>query len=266
LIDGARQRMRQVGMSEAQIAVVENVPASTQPRIDHLRADRRRGHRADGARGHDGDVGRDAVQASTAFPPCGPTPKCPKSQAALLRARRDGAGRSPAAPGVVTFEGRVQAILPEVNADHTHAQGPARTEQPAGSRSCPACSCRCSSWTRVLDKVADPDRGRDPDRPRTVVMLAEDNGKFKSGGDSDRGSRSGGQTEIKRGLQVGQRVVVSSQFLIDSEASLKGVEARLNVEPKPDAANTAPRHHGEAKVESDRARCALRCRTARSHP
>ena len=43
--------------------------------------------------------------------------------------------------------------------------------------------------------------------------------------------------------------MVSSQFLIDSEASLKGVEARLNVEPKPDAANTAPRHQGEAKVE-----------------
>ena len=53
-----------------------------------------------------------------------------------------------------------------------------------------------------------------------------------------------------RGQQVGQRVVVSSQFLIDSEASLKGVEARLNVEPKPDAANAAPRHQGEAKVES----------------
>ena len=42
---------------------------------------------------------------------------------------------------------------------------------------------------------------------------------------------------------------MSSQFLIDSEASLKGVEARLNVEPKPDAANTAPRHQGDAKVE-----------------
>jgi membrane fusion protein, copper/silver efflux system len=33
--------------------------------------------------------------------------------------------------------------------------------------------------------------------------------------------------------------VVSSQFLIDSEASLKGVEARLNVEPIPAATNAA---------------------------
>jgi len=44
--------------------------------------------------------------------------------------------------------------------------------------------------------------------------------------------------------------VVSSQFLIDSEASLKGVEARLNDAPKPTATNTAPRHEGEAKVEA----------------
>jgi membrane fusion protein, copper/silver efflux system len=29
-------------------------------------------------------------------------------------------------------------------------------------------------------------------------------------------------------LTAGQRVVVSSQFLIDSEASLKAVESRLN--------------------------------------
>jgi Cu(I)/Ag(I) efflux system membrane fusion protein len=84
---------------------------------------------------------------------------------------------------------------------------------------------------------------------RTVVMLAEDNGRFRPV-DVEIGIETGGQTEVKRGLQAGQRVVVSSQFLIDSEASLKGVEARLNVESKPDADSTAPRHQSEAKVES----------------
>ena len=64
------------------------------------------------------------------------------------------------------------------------------------------------------------------------------------------GIESGGQTEVKRGLQLGQRVVVSSQFLIDSEASLKGVESRLNVELPPTAANAAPRHTGTAKIEA----------------
>ena len=84
---------------------------------------------------------------------------------------------------------------------------------------------------------------------RTVAMLAEDNGRFRPV-DVEIGIESGGQTEIKRGLQLGQRVVVSSQFLIDSEASLKGIEARLNVEPNPTAANTAPRHTGTAKIEA----------------
>jgi Cu(I)/Ag(I) efflux system membrane fusion protein len=90
---------------------------------------------------------------------------------------------------------------------------------------------------------------------RTVVMLAEENGRFRPV-DVEAGIESGGQTEIKRGLQVGQRVVVSSQFLIDSEASLRGVETRLDNEPATPAARSdaaaasAPAHAGEAKVEA----------------
>jgi membrane fusion protein, copper/silver efflux system len=87
---------------------------------------------------------------------------------------------------------------------------------------------------------------------RMVVMLAEqgdNSGRFRPV-DVEIGIESNGQTEIKRGLQAGQRVVVSSQFLIDSEASLKGIEARLNVEPQPSVASTAPRHEGEAKIEA----------------
>ena len=38
-------------------------------------------------------------------------------------------------------------------------------------------------------------------------MLAEDNGTFRPV-DVEAGIESGGQTEIKRGLQAGQRVVV----------------------------------------------------------
>lgn len=84
---------------------------------------------------------------------------------------------------------------------------------------------------------------------RTVVMLAEENGRFRPV-DVEIGIESGGQTEVRRGLRLGQRVVVSSQFLIDSEASLKGVEARLNDEPLQVAANAAPRHSATATIES----------------
>jgi Cu(I)/Ag(I) efflux system membrane fusion protein len=42
------------------------------------------------------------------------------------------------------------------------------------------------------------------------------------------GLEAQGQTEVLAGLEPGQRVVLAGQFLVDSEASLRGVEARLN--------------------------------------
>jgi len=82
-----------------------------------------------------------------------------------------------------------------------------------------------------------------------VVLLAEDDGRFRPV-DVEAGIESGGKTEIKRGLAAGQRVVVSSQFLIDSEASLRGLESRLNAEPAAAAASAAARYAGEGKVEA----------------
>jgi Cu(I)/Ag(I) efflux system membrane fusion protein len=90
-------------------------------------------------------------------------------------------------------------------------------------------------------------------------MLAEDNGTFRPV-EVEIGLEDGGQTEVKRGLRTRvQRVVVSSQFLIDSEASLKGVATRLNAEPTA-AQPPAPsqQHTGEAiveRVEADRSSC-----------
>jgi Cu(I)/Ag(I) efflux system membrane fusion protein len=62
---------------------------------------------------------------------------------------------------------------------------------------------------------------------RALVMVAEGDGKFRPV-EVQTGIESGGQTAITQGLRLGQKVVVSAQFLIDSEASLKAVEARLN--------------------------------------
>ena len=62
---------------------------------------------------------------------------------------------------------------------------------------------------------------------RTVVLVAEEGGKFRPV-EVEVGIENAGQTEVKSGLHLREQVVVSSQFLIDSEASLKGVEARLN--------------------------------------
>jgi Cu(I)/Ag(I) efflux system membrane fusion protein len=73
---------------------------------------------------------------------------------------------------------------------------------------------------------------------RSVVILAEGDGKFRPV-EVETGRESGDMTEIVRGVEVGQKVVASGQFLIDSEAGLTGVLARMN---EPGAA-----HQGEHK-------------------
>ncbi len=55
------------------------------------------------------------------------------------------------------------------------------------------------------------------------------------------GRSGGGRTEILAGLDGGERVVVSGQFLIDSEASLSGALARMGEAPALPAQATMPK-------------------------
>ncbi|MGH8443175.1 MAG: efflux RND transporter periplasmic adaptor subunit [Nevskiaceae bacterium] len=61
---------------------------------------------------------------------------------------------------------------------------------------------------------------------RITVIVAEGGGRFRPVIVTTGGER-GGQTEVLSGLEDGQQVVASGQFLIDSEANLRGVLTRL---------------------------------------
>jgi membrane fusion protein, copper/silver efflux system len=246
LVDGARQRMRQVGMSEVQIRLVETT-GTTQPRVTLTSP-------------QNGVVaellareGMTVMSGATLFRINGlgtvwANAEVPETQAALLRPGAKVSARSPAVPGT-TFEGKVQAILPEVNAATRTIKARLELANP-GARLVPGMFVTMQLTDNRAEKsLLIPTEAVIQTGKRSVVMVAEDNGKF-SPVEIEAGIESDNQTEIKRGLKLGQRVVVSSQFLIDSEASLKGVEARLNDAPKPVAANTAKRHRGEAKVEA----------------
>ena len=63
------------------------------------------------------------------------------------------------------------------------------------------------------------------------VIIALGDGKFQAR-DVKTGATGGGQTEIFSGLKEGEDVVVSSQFLIDSESSLRESLQKLSA-PKP---------------------------------
>ena len=238
LVDGARQRMRQVGMSDAQIALVDS-SGRTQPRITL-------------AAPIGGVVtelmvreGMTVAPGATLFRINGlstvwANAEVPESQSALLRPGAKVQARSPAAPGAV-FDGKVQAILPEVNPQTRTLKARVELANPSGAL-VPGMFVQMQFMDMRNQKaLLVPTEAIIQTGKRTVVMLAEqgeNSGRFRPV-DVQIGIESGGQTEIKRGLQIGQRVVVSSQFLIDSEASLKGVEARLDVQAKPPAATAA---------------------------
>ena len=245
LVDGARQRMRQVGMSEEQVRLVES-SGKTQPRITLVSPI--------------GGVvvelmareGMTVMPGATLFRINGlgsvwANAEVPESQAALVRPGTKVQANSAAAPGTA-LRGTVQALLPEVNAATRTIK--ARVELPnPGNVLVPGMFVNMQFMDMRAEKsLLIPTEAVIQTGKRVVVMLAEDKGKFRPV-EVETGIESNGQTSILRGLQAGQRVVVSSQFLIDSEASLKGVEARLNDAPKPTAANTAPRHEGEARIE-----------------
>ncbi len=67
---------------------------------------------------------------------------------------------------------------------------------------------------------------------RVLVMLTEPGGKFRPV-EVIIGHEVGNQTLIKKGLAVDQEVVVSGQFLLDSEASLLGIAPQKAMEMQP---------------------------------
>jgi Cu(I)/Ag(I) efflux system membrane fusion protein len=73
----------------------------------------------------------------------------------------------------------------------------------------------------------------------TRVILAEGDGRFRAVA-VRAGRTAGGYTEILDGLKGGEKVVVSGQFLIDSEASLSGALERLNGDPVNSTSTPAP--------------------------
>lgn len=77
-------------------------------------------------------------------------------------------------------------------------------------------------------------------------MLAEDAGRYRPV-EVQLGQESDGKIAIVKGLKEGQKVVTSGQFLLDSEASLKGIVARVLEIPPPTAAASAL-HEADGQV------------------
>jgi Cu(I)/Ag(I) efflux system membrane fusion protein len=223
LVDASRQRMRQVGMNEAQIALVER-QGQVQPHTTLVAP----------IGGVVSELlireGMTVMSGATLFRINGlatvwAIAEVPESQLAGLRTGGRVQATSPALPGS-RFEGRLQAILPEVNPGTRTVKARVELANPRGEL-LPGLFVQMQfagqgqPLALLVPSEAVIQTGR-----RAVVVLAEANGHFRPV-DVEVGAEAQGWTEIRHGLQVGQRVVVSSQFLVDAEASLKSVETRM---------------------------------------
>jgi Cu(I)/Ag(I) efflux system membrane fusion protein len=223
LVEAARQRMRQAGMSEAQMELVER-SGTVQARmtlnapitgvLTELAV--REGSTAMAGTTLARINGLSSVWAHA---------EVPESQAAQLHLGTPVKARSPALPGTV-FEGRIQALLPQVNPGTRTLKARMELRNP-GARLVPGMFVQMTlSAPKAAKVLLVPSEALIRTGQRTLVMAAEADGAFRPI-EVEAGLEVAGQTEIRHGLQLGQQVVLSGQFLIDSEASLKGVQARL---------------------------------------
>ena len=153
--------------------------------------------------------------------------------------------RTPALPDKV-FKGRVAAILPEVNPATRTLK--ARIEVAnAGGRLTPGmfASVDFTPSAQSAALVVPSEAVIQTGQRRLVIVQLED-GKFQPT-DVETGAEANGQTEIRKGLTAGQKVVISSQFLIDSESSLRGTTSRMTDVPAAMEAPAEKNPHGAHK-------------------
>lgn len=152
----------------------------------------------------------------------------PEAQAASLRPGAAVEARVPSYPDEV-FKGRVGAILPELNATTRTVRARIELANP-GARLKPGMFATLFlSAGQAQESVLVPSEAVIRTGERDVVVVAD--GKRFVPVEVRVGRELGGRSEILKGLKAGERVVASGQFLIDSEASLKGTLARLEGAP-----------------------------------
>jgi len=147
----------------------------------------------------------------------------PEAQAGQLRVGASARAELAAYPGE-TFSGRVAAVLPAAQAESRTLT--ARIELPnRDGRLKPGMFATVHLDSAVGSALFVPSEAVIRTGKRSLVMLAAPGGRYQPV-EVRRGREDGDRTEILAGLDEGDKVVASGQFLIDSEASLSGLDAR----------------------------------------
>ena len=144
--------------------------------------------------------------------------------------------RVPAYPGRV-WEGEVEYIYPELDPKSRTLRVRLAFDNPAGLLKSRMFADVVIYGGPRRDTLAVPAEALIHTGRRSSVVLALGDGRFRPV-DVVTGMASGGMVEILSGIEAGDEVVVSGQFLIDSEASLQASFMRMEDTEAPDATGT----------------------------
>jgi membrane fusion protein, copper/silver efflux system len=217
LIEAARQRLAFFGLSAAQIARIEKT-GQTERTVDYYAP-------------FDGYVMELSVRRGSAIEPGAMlfqladlssvwvTAEVPEAQAAWIKAGDSIQVEVPGLPGE-HFGGKVDYLYPELTQATRTLKARIVVKNP-GSRLRPGMFAKAQLRGASEENVLTvPTEAVIKTGTRSVVIVADDATHFRPA-PVRVGAEHDGRSEILEGLTLGQNVVASGQFLIDSEANLR---------------------------------------------
>lgn len=245
LLDAARQRMRLAGMTERQVGLVESsgkvqarmtVVAPIAGIVTELAA--REGMTVEAGSALVRINGLGTVWVDAEVPERLAASVRPGAAVQVTLAARSGQA----------LQGKVSALLPAVDPATRTVKARIELSNPGGQM-VPGMFVSVSfAGHGAAAMLLVPTEALIRTGARTLVMVADGQGHFAPV-EVATGVEADGKTQITKGLRLGQQVVVSGQFLIDSEASLRGTAHRLSDPAQQGKAPAAKEHRGEGVVE-----------------
>ena len=153
----------------------------------------------------------------------------PESKLAFIKAGAIVTAEATALPGV-QLSGKILAVLPEVSVATRTAKARIELRNPKHALTPGMYVAAHLIALPQAPTLIVPTEAIIATGTRTIVIVSEEAGRFRPVV-VQTGIESEGMTEILSGLTKGERVVVSAQFLIDSETSLKAAAMRMSEMP-----------------------------------
>ncbi len=155
-----------------------------------------------------------------------------EQQAGWLAVGQKAEVRLPYAPGEV-WEGRVEYIYPDVDARTRALRARLRFPNPGERLKFNMFADLVLHAAPRAQVLSIPREALIPTGVEQRVIVALGDGRFAAR-PVEVGIESGDRVEIRSGLEEGEQVVTSAQFLLDSESSVRASLQRLTASPKPE--------------------------------